>query len=206
MSATQTKANKNKATHSGSCQACGAQQKLPGGVLAKHGYTTKWGFFSGTCQGSGSQAFEVSCDLIERFIAWAEQKRAVAAAFRDSLLLPPTEAKGWMRLYRSATRYGVSSGYYWVEVEMAYQNDVIGERTYTTAKFLNPDNNRWEGLYQRGMYGVDDSTGILAWVASANQKRAAAVADEIAKIEEYIRWQQKRVAEWKPGTLTPVGA
>ena len=28
-----------KATHIGTCQCCGSQQKLPSGVLSNHGYT-----------------------------------------------------------------------------------------------------------------------------------------------------------------------
>tara|TARA_R110000868_G_scaffold19939_6_gene85041 strand:- start:2688 stop:3326 length:639 start_codon:yes stop_codon:yes gene_type:complete len=43
------------ATHSGTCQACGRQHavNVKTGKLAKHGYTVDWGFFNGTCQGSG---------------------------------------------------------------------------------------------------------------------------------------------------------
>jgi len=53
------------ATHYGTCQACMRQQKAPGGVLAKHGYVVaKYGFFVGTCPGSGQLPFEVSCDYI----------------------------------------------------------------------------------------------------------------------------------------------
>lgn len=65
--------NRNKATHSGHCQICGAEQKLPVGVLAKHGYTTKWGFFSGTCAGSGYQPFEQATDRILAAIERTEQ-------------------------------------------------------------------------------------------------------------------------------------
>ena len=56
------------ATHEGSCQICGRQQKLPGNVLSKHGYTTRWGFFSGVCPGASYEPFEVSCDLIARYV------------------------------------------------------------------------------------------------------------------------------------------
>jgi hypothetical protein len=204
MSATQTKTTKNKATHSGSCQACGAQQKLPGGVLAKHGYTTKWGFFSGTCQGSGYKAFEVSCDLIERFIEIVQQKRAAAIEFRDSLLAPATEAKGWMRLYRTGN-YVTPSGYYWAECEMEMKAEAVGA---PVARFLNPENNRWEGLYQRSISPAWDAdrNDILTWVAVCNKRRAAAMDEDIAKMDEYIAWQTNRVATWKPGALTPVGA
>tara|TARA_R110002020_G_scaffold62613_1_gene167328 strand:+ start:5973 stop:6566 length:594 start_codon:yes stop_codon:yes gene_type:complete len=42
------------ATHNGNCQCCGSLQAVNNktGLLAKHGYTVDWGFFSGTCVGS----------------------------------------------------------------------------------------------------------------------------------------------------------
>lgn len=65
-----------KATHSGTCQICGSAQKLPNGVLSLHGYTTRWGFFSGVCTGADCQPFELSKDRIEGAIASA-RKRAL---------------------------------------------------------------------------------------------------------------------------------
>lgn len=62
----------NKATHMGHCQLCGNFQKLPQGALSKHGYTKEWGFFAGTCPGSGWLPFEVSTDRIEQGIIDAE--------------------------------------------------------------------------------------------------------------------------------------
>lgn len=47
-----------KATHVGTCQICGCVQKLPGGVLARHGYTLEYGFQNGTCSGSQNLPFE----------------------------------------------------------------------------------------------------------------------------------------------------
>lgn len=54
-----------RATHKGECQLCGRIQLLPKGALSTHGYTTRWGFFSGTCPGSRHQPFELSMSLIE---------------------------------------------------------------------------------------------------------------------------------------------
>ena len=48
-----------KATHTGTCQACGRTQvQRATGHIAKHGYTTTWGFFNGTCSGSEHGALE----------------------------------------------------------------------------------------------------------------------------------------------------
>ncbi len=45
-----------KHTHRGTCQICGSTQAVDivSGKLAVHGYTVKWGYFSGTCRGSNS--------------------------------------------------------------------------------------------------------------------------------------------------------
>lgn len=79
--------NTRKATHSGTCQLCGREQKLPGGRLSLHGYTTRWGFFSGVCPGSTWLPFEVSADRIAiaieangQYIARLEVKEAEALA------------------------------------------------------------------------------------------------------------------------------
>jgi hypothetical protein len=58
-----------KATDFGTCQLCGHKHKLPNGKVAKHGYTVKhYGFFVGTCQGSGHQPYELSCDLLKEHV------------------------------------------------------------------------------------------------------------------------------------------
>jgi hypothetical protein len=62
-----------KATAKGTCQICGATQKLPGNVLAKHGYTKEWGYFKGTCHGSSELPLQVSCELIKSFIPSLQQ-------------------------------------------------------------------------------------------------------------------------------------
>ena len=49
-----------KATHDGECQLCGRMQKLPDGRLAKHGYTTRWGFFQGVCPGYAFPALKTT--------------------------------------------------------------------------------------------------------------------------------------------------
>lgn len=52
-------------TYTGICQACGRRQAIHihTGKIAKHGYTTDWGFFNGTCQGSDHAALEQETEL-----------------------------------------------------------------------------------------------------------------------------------------------
>lgn len=48
-------------THTGICQACGRRQAVhvKSGMIAKHGYTTEYGFFNGTCGGSDRLPLEL---------------------------------------------------------------------------------------------------------------------------------------------------
>lgn len=48
-------------THTGICQACGRRQAvhINTGNIAKHGYTTDYGFFNGTCGGSDHLPLEL---------------------------------------------------------------------------------------------------------------------------------------------------
>ena len=52
-----------KATHNGTCQCCGRLQAFGKRGIAKHGYTTEWGFFNGTCGGSDHQPLELETAL-----------------------------------------------------------------------------------------------------------------------------------------------
>ena len=176
---------------------------LPGGVLAKHGYTTKWGFFSGVCSGAACRPYETHTDLIERFIANAQQRKDMNEAFIAKLLAPPTEAKGWVHAYRSGN-WQEKSGYYWREVEFTMlQGKYDGK---PRAKYANPfKEGEWLDCYQHSI-NIDwqaDQDNILNYVAAANAKKAQAVAKENEEIQRYIDWQRRRIAEWKEQPLQP---
>ncbi len=73
-----------KATHNGTCQACGnVQANTPNGI-AKHGYTVDWGFFNGVCPGSDRPALEISRHYadgtIQRLEDGADQLEALTLA------------------------------------------------------------------------------------------------------------------------------
>ncbi|MGR8918002.1 MAG: hypothetical protein ACU85V_00165 [Gammaproteobacteria bacterium] len=61
----------SKHTHRGTCQACGRVQAVSTstGLLAKHGYSVEWGYFSGECRGSDELPLEVSTDVAREVIA-----------------------------------------------------------------------------------------------------------------------------------------
>ena len=108
-----------KATHSGTCQGCAAVQKLPGGVLAKHGYVIPQGYFHGTCRGSGLPPYEHNrafiLDCIDEAKGHIEGLRKTIA----ELQLPAATPEAWVRDY----------------------NHLIGRSTWTRATIERRDNS-----------------------------------------------------------------
>ncbi len=191
------------ATHRGSCQCCGSVQKLPEGVLSKHGYTTRWGFFSGTCTGSGSLPYEQSFDLIARFVALAEAKLADLEAFRARLLETPAEGttSAWVNVYRRGT-FHMKAHHAWIELPLTFTAHTAreGDFRWLTVTYEHPDSLKAEPVPFYGLH----TDNPLDYVRSANQKRAQALEPEIAQVERYIAWQAKRVADWKETPLLPL--
>lgn len=86
-----------KHTHRGTCQACGRRQAVSEGRIAKHGYTTKYGFFMGVCPGARELPLEKSADVLDltvaRLVAFADELEADVAAIAAGHFPPPAEAE-----------------------------------------------------------------------------------------------------------------
>ena len=76
----------NVSTHTGTCQACGHRQAVHvnTGKIAKHGYTTSYGYFNGTCGGSDHLPLEldtaVNVATVSAMQAYAVAEDAAAVA------------------------------------------------------------------------------------------------------------------------------
>lgn len=195
-----------KATHSGTCQACGSFQKLPGGVLAKHGYTVAWGFFSGVCAGSRHLPFEVSTDFIATMIQGT--KNSIAGTEEEiAELKASTSNKVWMNVYRSGSwAKGDKGGYVWHQVELVMETKTFsGGGTYVVFSYVNAEGKTIKVDAYKGNGGHSLSAETMAEaVAYFNGRRIATLQARVNDMQNYIAWQEKRVAEWKPGTLTEV--
>lgn len=181
------------ATHKGHCQICGHFQKLPGGTLAKHGYTTRWGFFEGTCRGAHNLPFEQSIDLIEDAIAGAIRTADHLAATAATLRAESAPATAWVHEYRKAT-HGTKSHYAWRELPIS-ELDLTGLGTYTHTNGSKA---------QLAVYGTHGDPA--ATVRVLNERRAAYLTREAMQYREYAAWQTERIAGWQPSALTPVAA
>lgn len=196
-----------KATHTGECQACGHLQKLPGGVLSKHGYTKRWGFFSGTCMGANWRPLETHFDLIEKCIASARARVDLLKVRVAELRAPATEEKGMAHVYipsRSAGRLG--SRYQWQEVSLI---PVLWTGDYKTGELQTVE---YDVKYDTGTERVNahrsginfHGTTVLEYATHMRGKFADYLEKEVRQVEEYIVWQTDRLAKWTARELTPV--
>jgi hypothetical protein len=184
-----------KATHKGTCQWCGAQQKLPAGRLSQHGYTLRWGFFSGVCHGSGCLPFEQSCDLIKGAIDWAQKRIVTLEASAEELRRPATEAKAFVADYGLAARDG-RPRYCKLEVGCEFAFEVRGRQYYHYFFIDSEQRSRRLNLYSH----LPQSALELATVL--NTQYADTFGREVRELEKYIQWQSERIFAWEPAELT----
>jgi hypothetical protein len=158
-------------------------QKLPGGVLANHGYTVRWGFFSGTCTGSGHRPFETHTDRIEAAIDGATRSAQAARAEASELRQPQHDTGAWYLEHVPADGR-VQSFRRWIRVELRSSEsgivfDVNGKTKRSTC------------------YGK----GLRETAAEMNAARAATLENDAKKMDEYVAWQRERIAGWTPRPL-----
>lgn len=205
------------ATHKGHCQACGSLQKLPKGVLAKHGYTVTHGFFSGVCQGSGHPPIEVSCALVQHFINNAAARLSHVVSFQAELRVQATEPKAWFNTRNANPRgYGYSAVHIWRVCDISEKVTEYPGGAYST--FSRNGDTAWvNGRNEQGYatctiqdktseINHDYKSSLLDVATKANATYAAWLQHEVDSLRRYITWQTERVNSWKPGELLPVDA
>lgn len=186
-----------KATHKGHCQVCDHVQMLPGGRLAKHGYTKRWGFFSGTCFGSGNLPFEQDKTLIDHAIDRAISRRH-AIQHEINVLKETISTKAWMYLYFLSK--GKIAGYYrWQQVELQEVRDQWG----VDIRYMDPADK--EEVSLRTIAGLPFEAKSDAKVAAGhfNGKYVINLEKQLENIGDYIKWQQSRIANWIEKPLIP---
>ena len=188
-----------KATHEGTCQICGSTQKLPSGVLSKHGYTVNWGFFSGVCNGEGHAPFEKSTDAIEGMIKSVKASLSHARERRQARLANTETVMATLRLRVNGTTHHKT-----VELN-ADQLTVNRYGSGLTSSYTEDD---YLGTFKdasipaSSFYEASDKVDMIL---AANEFHVRRVMDvEIAQMEKYIDWQEERVANWVEQDLTPV--
>jgi hypothetical protein len=194
-------ANRNKATHQGHCQACNAIQKLPEGVLAKHGYVVAgYGFFNGVCMGSGHKPLEQDKSIVERSIVWAQGLIDTTRAKISDVQAEHGIHFAWFHVYKPATWSRRQSGYKWEYVPVA----LVG------TKYVNRDEYYREG-FAYSSEGVEPMQRHSIQVKSTqelcdslNARYIASLYQDIEQMERYIKNQQWRIQTWHAQPLIPL--
>lgn len=172
----------SKATHYGICQACGAEQKLPNGMLSNHGYRVQWDYFEGTCKGSKKLPFELSCDYIKRCIEGAKASQEYFRKQIEETLANTTTSIDY-HYYLSHRE-----GRVWIKAQVVDGKIVSNERYYNDIPCT-----------RLCLYGTD-----LEIARKLDQKRVKYLESQIKGLDGYISWQEERIVNWEEKELTPI--
>lgn len=186
----------SKAAFRGHCQVCGAPQKLPNGVLSKHGYSVQWGFFNGICSGAEHLPYEQSIELILGAIERASTQLASLLVQIRALRKPTTSTVAYCRIYRTQTSRsrGRVSGYAWHYGEIACATPQHGLRFVVVG-----DDN--ESHYIHCRWSDKSPLDVAAY---QNKLYAKHLVLQGRQLRNYVRWQCARIREWVPSDLIPI--
>lgn len=179
---------KNKATHLGHCQVCGRRQMLPNGQLAKHGYTVEYGWFNGTCYGSGNLPIELDFKLVEDSIARTEihikdLEEKIKYWSTDTSPKTYCEVKGQTGIW------------VWQEVELVLYHKP--NLTHPYFKFVNPLNNKEVEIPFLAVKTLPEAVAIF------NEKYVKHLQRLVSSLKNYIESQKNRIENWHEKPLIP---
>lgn len=147
-------------TYLGHCQACGRQQAVhvKTGKIAKHGYTTDYGFFNGTCNGSDHLPMEQDILITNRQIELlaSHAGELVAQSQRETFETLPFEVyegrdnrgrriKTTIRL--TPEEYAADKRFYgkWEHAENSHRHALARQAEYLTG--IARELEGWRGQY-----------------------------------------------------------
>jgi hypothetical protein len=186
-----------KATHYGTCQACGAFQKLPAGVLALHGYEVKWEQFVGVCIGSGHQPYELSADMLPDLIASAELRAEAIRELQVRLRTPIDEPKVDWTFRRQHLGINFPEPATISGTEIAGLHGSYMQFTVTADK----DGRAQLVDSYRIPHGVENAATLANYLRA---QEADGLQHRIDREVRYANWQNGRLADWKIRPLREV--
>jgi hypothetical protein len=208
------------ATHFGHCQLCGALQKLPGGRLSLHGYTTRYGYFSGVCRGARHLPFEKSYHLVLDAIDNASKQLHDTLDHQAALRThvdETTEAKTRVWVEDLRTR---KHSYRWENVTLvAERRDHEGgtnldmtpygpwfsvRYSYTSSDGKKHDNITGAQPYEAGNESLSVEELRQKTVLKINGTYADWLEHEVDSLRRYVAWQRERIANWTEQPLLEV--
>ena len=197
-----------KHTHRGTCQICGSVQAVNNktGLLANHGYTTQWGFFSGTCKGSYNLPFEVSKGMIDEAVRNALENADLeddkAAELRDR-----TGIEGFWTYYVPAKyQYGrkVPSKHITVPATFIYEQVTEDYKAIRAQyKMVGSDVVITTERGNTPLYGINTIEEAAKYTC---ERKAKTHDKQAAQLREYASWMKTRIRNWSPTNLIEVAA
>jgi len=201
-----------KSEFDGHCQLCGRLQRLPGGLLAKHGYNVHWGFFSGTCPGSDATPFEVSKHLIDGQIAHTKASIAALELGIAAVLASEDTTKVWVHEYLGSNKLGgiyrdrladivrwERSNYGGTAQEDQSWSFVFVGRNWQSIKDCEQSSTK-----QCRYPSFEQNKSQVALVKFFNKWYADTVlAKQLGQLKSYVAWLEVRARDWAPAPLIP---
>jgi len=164
--------------------------------LSKHGYTTRWGFFEGTCSGANHLPFEQDIGLIEGMIDYARKQ---AAELRQTAVIERENANPedcWYHVYYVRHSRFPRSCHQWTKTRIfKAENGILC--------YQHPGDDKKQEPHPERL-GVFTSFGLIEIANELGDKYARHLEVQANKRDEYARWQEQRIRDWKPMPLVPV--
>ena len=191
---------KSKATHIGECQICGSHQKLPGGVMAKHGYTTRFNFFEGVCPGSDHEPYELSCDRIQDAADRAKSSSEALTQEASKWRGKDTGDTAWVRHDPKPTFDVKNPRSHWLQAKLSQ----IDRHSVTNTVYDPGPNVRTEPRTRT----VSADYGVKKTINQVSKDQNSKYADHLTGIakqhQDYIGYAAQRIKDWKPKPLRPI--
>lgn len=187
---------------------------LPNGLLAKHGYPVKWGFFEGVCAGSGRLPFEQSTDAIADAIRHVEADIAATAADLEAIEDLGSKINDGTSVWHHHYSGG-RLGYQWIKVRLhdlvtdhtTYSKPLSSCKLSSLTSHPNWRSGREPAIVTEKIEAYGDAWTMHTlpeWARYLNRKYAKQVLVPLnEKRRSWIIWQNDRIAKWAPAPLIP---
>ncbi len=172
----------------GTCQICGAGQKLPSGKLSLHGYNVQWGFFNGICAGSRQLPYEVSCEYCKEVI---KGNGRVIDSLNDRIRKVKASLPENKGILIPVQKYGVSH---------TMSGSFVSDGKFVLFEY---EEGGVKKTYR--MYTINYTAQTIEDALKEYQtKQVNVLLNQIRMYEKHIKYLEEKVRDWTPQETQPV--
>ena len=189
-----------KATHYGTCQVCGRNQKAPNGLVAKHGYTVDGGFFNGVCFGSDELPFEQDRTVLGTQIERLTKNIKHRKVHLEDVKQDKEPVLIFMRFTNPEDKWGYSREKAWVRIISETEDTITVHKDHVPYKRV-PD-----PLHYKTEVDADGNFVVQAPRYERNYKEDYVyfLDRRITLLEITLKDMKARYDSWERKELTPV--